>query len=86
MRLSRNNRNNGATLEKCYVSDAGMRNAVLGISSRKDISRQIENIVYLELIRRGYEIAVGKYGDKEAGFTARKGREIHTIAKYRPSV
>ncbi len=64
------------TLEKYYVSDTGMRNAVLGISSREDISRQIENIVYLELIRRGYEVVVGKYGDKEVDFTARRGNEI----------
>ena len=64
------------TLEKYYVSDTGMRNAVLGISSREDISRQIENIVYLELLRRGYEVAVGKYGDREVDFTARRGSEI----------
>ncbi len=64
------------TLEKYYVSDTGMRNAVLGISSREDINRQIENIVYLELVRRGYEVAVGKYGDKEVDFTARRGNEI----------
>ena len=64
------------TLEKYYVSDTGMRNAVLGISSREDNSRQIENIVYLELIRRGYEVAVGKYGDLEVDFTARKGNVI----------
>ena len=64
------------TLEKYYVSDTGMRNAVLGISSREDISRQIENIVYLELLRRGYEVAVGKYGDREVDFTARRNREV----------
>ncbi len=64
------------SLEKYYVTDTGMRNAVLGISSKEDISRQIENIVYLELIRRGYEVSVGKYGDKEVDFTARRGNEI----------
>ncbi|MDR3282823.1 MAG: ATP-binding protein [Candidatus Methanoplasma sp.] len=63
------------TLEKYYVADTGMRNAVVGISSKEDDSRQIENIVYLELIRRGYEVAVGKYGDREVDFTARKGAE-----------
>ncbi|MCQ2070933.1 MAG: ATP-binding protein [archaeon] len=62
------------TLEKYYVADTGMRNAVLGISSREDISRQIENIVFLELRRRGYDVAVGKYGDLEVDFTARKGK------------
>lgn len=64
------------TLEKYYVSDTGMRNAVLGISSREDISRQVENIVYLELVRRGYEVCVGKYGDTEVDFTARRGDDV----------
>lgn len=64
------------TLEKYYVSDTGMRNAVLGISSREDVSRQIENIVYLELLRRGYEVCVGKYGDAEVDFTARRGDDV----------
>ena len=62
--------------QKYYVSDTGMRNAVLGISSREDISRLVENVVYLELIRRGYEVAVGKYGDTGVDFTARKGDDI----------
>ena len=64
------------TLEKYYVSDTGMRNAVLGISSREDISRLVENVVYLELIRRGYGVAVGKYGDTEVDFTARRGNVV----------
>ncbi|MDR0523991.1 MAG: ATP-binding protein [Candidatus Methanoplasma sp.] len=64
------------TLEKYYVTDTGIRNAVLGISSREDTSRQIENIVYLELVRRGYEVAVGKYGDAEVDFTARRGSDV----------
>ena len=64
------------TLEKYYVSDIGMRNAVLGISSREDVSRLVENVVYLELIRRGYEVAVGKYGDTEVDFTARRGDDV----------
>ncbi len=64
------------TLGKYYVSDTGMRNAVLGISSREDDSRLVENVVYLELIRRGYEVSVGKYGDTEVDFTARRGNDI----------
>ena len=64
------------SLEKYYVSDTGMRNAVLGISSREDISRLVENVVYLELLRRGYEVSVGKYGDTEVDFTARKLNSI----------
>ena len=64
------------SLEKYYVSDTGMRNAVLGISSREDISRLVENVVYLELLRRGYEVSVGKYGDTEVDFTARRLNSI----------
>ena len=70
------------TLEKYYVEDTGIRNAILGISSREDISRQLENIVYLELKRRGYQICVGRYGDQEVDFTAMKGdvREYYQIS------
>ena len=70
------------TLEKYYVEDTGMRNAILGISSREDISRQLENTAYLELKRRGYQICVGRYGDQEVDFTVMKGdvREYYQIS------
>lgn len=70
------------TLEKYYVEDTGMRNAILGISSREDISRQLENTAYLELKRRGYQICVGRYGDQEIDFTVMKGdvREYYQIS------
>ncbi len=70
------------TLEKYYVEDTGIRNAILGISSREDISRQLENIAYLELKRRGYQICVGRYGDQEVDFTVIKGdaREYYQIS------
>lgn len=61
------------THEKYYVSDTGIRNAVLGAPTSGDDGRLVENIIYLELIRRGYSVAVGKYGDSEIDFTARKG-------------
>ncbi|MDR3206441.1 MAG: ATP-binding protein [Candidatus Methanoplasma sp.] len=64
------------TMEKYYVADTGMRNAVLGISSREDDSRLIENIVYLELRRRGYDVAVGKFGDSEVDFTAARNGAV----------
>ena len=64
------------TLEKYYVADTGMRNALLGSSAGDDISRQIENIVYLELIRRGYEVNVGCYRDLEVDFTAVKNNHV----------
>lgn len=70
------------TLEKYYVEDTGIRNSILGISSREDISRQLENIAYLELKRRGYQICVGRYGDQEVDFTVMKGdvREYYQIS------
>lgn len=59
-----------STTEKYYVSDTGIRNSVLGNAKGTDISRQIENIVYLELRRRGYTVTVGSYRDLEIDFTA----------------
>ncbi len=58
--------------EKYYVVDTGMRNAVLENSKGLDISRQLENIVYLELRRRGYKVSVGCFKDYEVDFTAVK--------------
>lgn len=58
--------------EKYYVSDTGIRNMVLGWSHGIDIGRLIENVVYLELIRRGYEVIIGSYRDWEIDFTASK--------------
>lgn len=64
------------SLEKYYPSDTGMRNAVLGISSREDDSRLLEGIVFMELLRRGYDVCVGKFGSDEVDFTARRGHDI----------
>ena len=46
---------------KYYVCDTGLRNMMLG-TTNKDIGHQIENIVYLELLRRGYRVTIGKSG------------------------
>jgi len=46
---------------KYYICDTGLRNMILGTMNR-DIGHQIENIVYLELLRRGYTINIGKAG------------------------
>ncbi len=61
---------------KYYVTDLGMRNAELGIAVGEDISRPLENIVFLELKRRGYDLRVGSYHDSEIDFIARKGGKI----------
>lgn len=61
---------------KYYAADLGMRNAELGISAGDDISRPLENIVFLELIRRGYDLRVGSYHDSEIDFIAKKHGKI----------
>ena len=53
--------------EKYYVADHGIREAVFG-GNRKDINLVLENMVYLELLRRDYMVTVGKVGDKEIDF------------------
>lgn len=60
-----------ATNEKYYMADHGLREAVFG-GNMKDINLILENIVYLELLRRGYAVTVGKAGDKEIDFVCQK--------------
>lgn len=62
--------------EKYYASDVGIRNTVLGEYALQDRGRLLENVVYLELIRRGYKVAVGSYNSMEIDFTAQKMGEI----------
>ena len=57
------------TLEKYYVVDIGMRYMLLG-SRSTDVGHILENVVYLELIRRGYDVYVGKIDDLEVDFIA----------------
>ena len=57
------------TLEKYYVVDIGLRYVLLG-SRSTDVGHILENVIYLELIRRGYEVYVGKFDDKEVDFVA----------------
>ena len=63
------------TLEKYYVVDIGLRYALLG-SSPYDTGHILENVIYLELIRRGYEVYVGKINDLEVDFVAMKENKI----------
>ncbi len=57
------------TLGTYYIVDIGLRNNLLA-NSESDIGHQLENIVYLELRRRGYRVSIGKLADKEVDFVA----------------
>lgn len=59
------------TAEKYYVVDLGLKQFLLG-TKRQNLGHNLENIVYLELLRRGYEIYVGKIGVNEVDFIAIK--------------
>ncbi|MDX9769704.1 MAG: ATP-binding protein [Tenuifilaceae bacterium] len=62
------------TFEKYYMTDHGFRFALLGYSPQ-DISGQLENIVLLELLHRGYMVNIGKAGEFEVDFVAQRGDE-----------
>ena len=62
------------TLGKYYIVDIGLRNYLLGFRNR-DSGHTIENVVYLELLVRGYDVAVGKVGNAEVDFIATKADE-----------
>ena len=60
---------------KLYIVDLGLRNHILP-KRKYDLGFGIENIVYFELLRRGYQVNIGKLGDTEVDFVARKNDEI----------
>jgi len=60
--------------EKIYIADHGIREAVFG-NNLRDINQTLENIVYLELLGRGYEVKVGKVNQKEVDFVASNGSD-----------
>ena len=63
------------TLEKYYVADIGLRYMLLG-SRSTDVGHILENVIYLELIRRGYEVYVGKLDDLEVDFVCMDQKRI----------
>ena len=62
------------TLGKYYIVDIGLRNYLLDYRD-VDTGHMIENVVYFELLRRGYDVAVGKIGTREIDFIATNDHE-----------
>lgn len=71
-----------ATGSKYYVADIGLRYFLLG-SKQTDMGHILENIVYLELLRRGYEVYIGKIGNIQVDFIAinSEGREYYQVSQ-----
>lgn len=67
---------------KYYVVDSGLRSYLLGKKADSDMNHILENIVYLELLRRGYKVYVGKVDDLEVDFVAenRDGLRYYQVA------
>lgn len=62
------------TLGKFYITDIGLRNYLLGFRNR-DSGHALENVVYFELLKRGFDVAVGKVNNLEVDFIATKADE-----------
>lgn len=62
------------TQEKYYLSDLGIRHAAIGYRDN-DIGKVLENVVYFELLRHGYDIAIGKQGVAEVDFVAKRAED-----------
>ncbi len=62
------------TLGKYYIVDIGLRNYLLGYRDG-DSGHILENIIYFELLRRGYDVAIGKIDNQEVDFIATKADE-----------
>lgn len=66
------------TLNKYYISDLGLRNAKLNYR-QLEVTHSLENIIYLELIRRGYLVDIGKNQEKEIDFVASDTKDTYYI-------
>ena len=71
-----------ASNEKYYIADHGIREAVFG-GNMRDINLILENIVHMELLRRGYTVTVGRFGDREIDFVChRRGEKFYVQVAY----
>ena len=70
------------TNEKYYIADHGLREAVFG-GNMRDINLVLENIVFMELLRRGYHVTVGRLGEREIDFICEKrGEKLYVQVAY----
>lgn len=67
------------TMEKYYFVDMGLRSVMLGNRGNTDVGHVLENVIYLELIRRGYEVYIGKMESMEVDFVAKDAEGIRYI-------
>lgn len=75
-----------ATQEKYYAVDTGLRNALLGKELSSDRGHLLENIVYLELLRRENQVWIGKIGNGEVDFVARDNSGVTKYIQVSQSV
>lgn len=69
--------------EKFYVTDLGLRRAVIGDRRGEDVDQALENVVFAEMRRRGYQVTVGRVKEKEVDFVcSRDGRRIYLQVAY----
>ncbi len=61
---------------KYYATDLGMRSILVNANELRDLSAPLEDVVYFELLRRGYRVFVGSFRDQEIDFTAIRGDEL----------
>jgi len=60
---------------KYYIEDLGIRNSIVGYNQARDDGKLLENIVFMQLLRKRYKVYVGVIGDKEIDFVAEKNNE-----------
>lgn len=71
-----------ASNEKYYIADHGIREAVFG-GNMRDINLILENIVHMELLRRGYSVTVGRIGEREVDFVCdKRGEKLYVQVAY----
>lgn len=68
--------------EKFYIADHGIRQAVYG-NNKRDLQRILENLIYMEMQRRGYTVRVGRVGNQEVDFVCDKaGQRLYLQVSY----